>query len=77
VSTTHGGVINGGTITPSTLNTSTQVVPLLLFKPVTEYFLRLKKNYQAVKMEKLKNLQEFERKTTESLFARHTFIYDS
>ncbi len=27
VSITHGGVVNGGTTTPSTLSTSTQVVP--------------------------------------------------
>jgi uncharacterized protein YnzC (UPF0291/DUF896 family) len=32
-----------------------------------EFFLRLKKNYQGVKTEKLRSLQEFERKTNESL----------
>jgi hypothetical protein len=45
---------------------STQVAPPPPFNPVTEFFLRLKKNYQGVKMEKLRNLQEFERKTSES-----------
>jgi hypothetical protein len=31
-----------------------------------EFFLRLKKNYQGVKMEKLRSLQEFERMTSGS-----------
>ncbi len=60
VSITHSGVTNGGTITPSTPNTSTQVVPPPPFNLVTEFFLRLKKNYQGVKMEKLRSFQEFE-----------------
>jgi len=64
---THGSVASGGTIMPSTPSTSTQVVPPPPFNPVTEFFLRLKKNYQGVKMEKLSSLQEFERKTNESL----------
>jgi hypothetical protein len=34
--------------------------------------LRLKKNYQGVKTEKLRNLQEFEWKTTESLHEAYT-----
>ncbi|CAM6014680.1 unnamed protein product [Sphagnum balticum] len=66
VSITHGGVASGGTTTPSTPSTSTQVVPPPPFNPITEFFLRLTKNYQGVKTEKLKNLQEFERKTSES-----------
>jgi len=53
---THGGVASGDTTTPSTLNKSTQVVPPPLFNPITKFFLRLKKNYQGVKMEKLKSL---------------------
>ncbi len=72
MSTTHGGVTSGETITSSTPNTSTHVIPLPPFNPVTEYFLRLKKNYQGVKTEKLKNLQEFERKTSESLCEAYT-----
>jgi hypothetical protein len=64
---THGGVASGGTTTPSTPSTSTQVVPPPPFNPITEFFLRLKKNYHGVKMEKLRSLQEFERKTSESL----------
>ncbi len=67
VSITHNGVASGGTTTPSTPSTSTQVVPPPPFNLVTEFFLRLKKNYQGVKTEKLKSLQEFERKTSESL----------
>jgi hypothetical protein len=45
VSITHGGVASGGTTTLSTPSTSTQVVPPPPFNPVTEFFLRLKKNY--------------------------------
>jgi hypothetical protein len=32
-----------------------------------KFFLRLKKNYQGVKTEKLRSLQEFEQKISESL----------
>jgi hypothetical protein len=46
VSITHSGVVSGGTTTPSTLSTSTQVVPPPLFNPITEVFSRLKKNYR-------------------------------
>jgi len=56
VSITHGGVASGGIITPSTFSTSTLVVSPPPFNPITEFFLRLKKNYQGVKMEKLRNL---------------------
>ncbi len=56
MSITHSGVSNGGTTMPSTLSTSTQVVPPPPFNPVTEFFLRLKKNYQGVKTEKLRSL---------------------
>jgi hypothetical protein len=66
VSITHGGVTSGGTTMSSTPSMSTQVVPPPLFNPITKFFLRLKKNYQGVKMEKLRCLQEFERKTSES-----------
>jgi hypothetical protein len=45
VSITHTGVISGGTTTLFTFSTSTQVVPPPPFNPVTEFFLRLKKNY--------------------------------
>jgi hypothetical protein len=72
VSITHGGVASGGTIRSSTPSMSTQVVPQPSFNPVTEFFLRLKKNYQGVKMEKLRSLQEFERKTSESLREAYT-----
>jgi hypothetical protein len=41
----YGGVASGGTITPSTPSTSTQVVPPPPFNPITEFFLRLKQNY--------------------------------
>ncbi len=57
MSITHGGVVSGGTITPSTdPSMSTQVVPSPLFNPVTEFFLKLKKNFQGVKTEKLRSL---------------------
>ncbi len=72
VSITHGGVANGGITTPSILSTNTQVVPPPSFNPVTEFFLRLKKNYQEVKMEKLRSVQEFERKTSENLHEAYT-----
>jgi len=72
VSITHGGVASGGTTTPSIPSTSTQVVPPPSFNPITELFLRLKKNYQGVKTKKLKSLQEFERKTSESLCEAYT-----
>jgi hypothetical protein len=51
---------------------STQVVPPPPFNPVMEFFLRLKKNYQGVKTEKLRSLQEFERKTSESFREAYT-----
>jgi hypothetical protein len=73
-SITHDGVISGGTTTPFTLNTSTQVAPPPPFNPVTELFLRFKKNYQGVKIEKLKSLQEFEQKTNENLCEAYTHM---
>jgi hypothetical protein len=72
VSIIDGGVASGGTITLSTPSTSTQVVPPPSFNPITDSFLRLKKNYQGVKTEKLKSLQEFERKISESLREAYT-----
>jgi hypothetical protein len=45
VSITHGCVASGGTTTPSTPSMSTRVIPPPLFNHVTEFFLRLKKNY--------------------------------
>jgi hypothetical protein len=42
------------------------------FNPIMEFFLRLKKNYQGVKTEKFRSLQEFERKTSESLREAYT-----
>ncbi len=56
VSITCGGVVSGGITTPSTPSTSTQVVPPPPFNLVMEFFLRLKKNYQGVKTEKLRSL---------------------
>ncbi len=57
VSITHGGVASGGTTTSSTPSTSTQVVPPLSFNLIMEFVLRLKKNYQGVKTEKLRSFQ--------------------
>ncbi|PTQ34011.1 hypothetical protein MARPO_0084s0073, partial [Marchantia polymorpha] len=42
------------------------------FSPIPEFFQRLRKNYQGVKTEKLRSLQEFERKTGESLREAYT-----
>jgi hypothetical protein len=56
VSITHGGVVSGGTIMTSILGTSTQVIPPPSFNPITKFFLRLKKEYQRVKTEKLRSL---------------------
>jgi len=69
VSITHGGVTSGGITTPFT---STQVIPPPSFNPIMEFFLRLKNNYQGVKTKKLRSLQEFERKTSESLREAYT-----
>jgi hypothetical protein len=74
VSITHGGVVSGGITMPSILSTSTQVIPPPPFNPVTEFFLRLKKNYHGVKTEKLRSLQKFERKTSESLREAYTHM---
>ncbi len=74
VSITHGGAVSGGTTTPSTPSMSTQVVPPPLFNLVTEFFLRLKKNYQGVKTEKLRSFQEFEQKISESLREAYTHM---
>ncbi len=70
----HGGVVSGGTTTPSTPSTSTQVVPPPPFNPIMEFFLRLKKNYQGVKTEKLRSLQEFEQKINENLRKAYTHM---
>jgi hypothetical protein len=72
VSITRGGVVNGGITTLSTPSTSTQVVPPPSFNLVMEFFMRLKKNYQGVKTEKLRNFQEFERKSSESFCEAYT-----
>jgi hypothetical protein len=37
-----------------------------------KFFLKLKKNYQGVKTEKLRSLQEFERKTNENFREAYT-----
>ncbi len=72
MSITHGGVANGGTTMPFTPSTSTQVVSPPLFNLVTKFLLRLKKNYQGVKTEKLRSFEEFERKTSENLREAYT-----
>ncbi|CAM6099169.1 unnamed protein product [Calypogeia fissa] len=62
VSMTYGGVV--GTSTPEG-----SLPPA--FNPIEEFFEVLKKNYQGVRTEKLKSLQEFQRKTGESLRKAH------
>ncbi len=73
VSITQDGVASGGTTTPSTPSISTQVVAPPPINPVTEFFLKPKKNYQGVKTEKLRSLWEFEWKINESL--REAYIH--
>ncbi len=48
-SITHSGVTSGGTTMPSIPSMNTQVVSSPPFNPITEFFLKLKKNYQGVK----------------------------
>ncbi|CAM6082310.1 unnamed protein product [Calypogeia fissa] len=62
VSMTYGGVV--GTAAPEG-----SLPPA--FNPIEEFFEVLKKNYQGVRTEKLKSLQEFQRKTGESLREAH------
>ncbi len=69
----HGGVASGGNTTSSIPSTSTQVVPPPPFNLVMEFF-RLKKNYKGVKTEKLRSLQEFERKISENLHKAYTHM---
>jgi uncharacterized membrane protein YgcG len=59
---------------PSTLSTSTHVIPPPPFNPITEFFLRLKKNYQGVKTKKLRSFREFEWKTNENLRKAYTHM---
>jgi hypothetical protein len=76
VSITHGGVASGGTTTSFAPSTSTQVVPPPSFNPITKFFLRLKKNYQGVKTEKLKSFKNLNGRLVR-IFARHTLVCDS
>ncbi|CAM6082588.1 unnamed protein product [Calypogeia fissa] len=62
VSMTYGGVV--GTAAPSGSLPPT-------FNPIEEFFEVLKRNYQGVRTEKLRSLQEFQRKTGESLREVH------
>jgi hypothetical protein len=70
----HNGVASGGITTLSTPSMSTHVVPPPLFNHVMKFFLRLKKNYQGLKTEKLRSLQEFERNTNESFCKAYTHM---
>ncbi|CAM6104817.1 unnamed protein product [Calypogeia fissa] len=62
VSMTYGGVAG-------TTSSSRSLPPA--FNPIEEFFEVLKKNYQGVRTEKLRSLQEFQRKTGESLWEAH------
>ncbi|CAM6095651.1 unnamed protein product [Calypogeia fissa] len=62
VSITYGGVVGSGA--------SGSTPPA--FNPISKFFEVLKKKYQGVRTEKLRSLQEFQRKTGESL--REIFV---
>ncbi|PTQ43569.1 hypothetical protein MARPO_0024s0079, partial [Marchantia polymorpha] len=53
-------------------STSGETTGVPSFSPIPEFFKRLRKNYQGVRTEKLRSLQEFERKTGESLREAYT-----
>ncbi|OAE22419.1 hypothetical protein AXG93_2381s1150 [Marchantia polymorpha subsp. ruderalis] len=71
---TSGTVTNTSSSTVSIAGGSTREVAsgVPSFSSIPKFFQRLRKNYQGVKMEKLRSLQEFEHKTSESLREAYT-----
>ncbi|PTQ28729.1 hypothetical protein MARPO_0156s0026, partial [Marchantia polymorpha] len=67
---TSGAGTTSGAVGVASTSRETTGVPL--FSPITEFFKSLRKNYQGVRTEKLRSLQEFERKTSESLREAYT-----
>ncbi|BBN08134.1 hypothetical protein Mp_4g09160 [Marchantia polymorpha subsp. ruderalis] len=67
---TSGAGTTSGAIGVASTSGETTCVPS--FSPIPEFFKRLRKNYQGVRTEKLRSLQEFERKTGESLRETYT-----
>ncbi|PTQ31359.1 hypothetical protein MARPO_0112s0017 [Marchantia polymorpha] len=67
---TSGAGTTSGAVGVASTSGETTCVPS--FSPIPEFFKRLRKNYQGVRTEKLRSLQEFERKTGESLREAYT-----
>ncbi|BBN14385.1 hypothetical protein Mp_6g11220 [Marchantia polymorpha subsp. ruderalis] len=67
---TSGAGTTSGAVGVASTSGETTGVPS--FSPIPEFFKRLRKNYQGVRTEKLRSLQEFERKTGESLREAYT-----
>ncbi|OAE32065.1 hypothetical protein AXG93_2278s1450 [Marchantia polymorpha subsp. ruderalis] len=63
---------NSGTVSIVGDSTREDASGVPSFNPIHEFFQRLRKNYQEMKTEKLSSLQEFERKTGESLREAYT-----
>ncbi|OAE24506.1 hypothetical protein AXG93_2194s1000 [Marchantia polymorpha subsp. ruderalis] len=60
---TSGAGIISGAVSIASSSTSGETTSVPSFNPILEFFKRLRKNYQGVRTEKLRSLQEFERKT--------------
>ncbi|PTQ47547.1 hypothetical protein MARPO_0007s0008, partial [Marchantia polymorpha] len=67
---TSGAGTTSGAVGVASTSGETTGVPS--FSPILEFFKRLRKNYQGMRTEKLRSLQEFERKTGESLRKAYT-----
>ncbi|PTQ27347.1 hypothetical protein MARPO_0204s0011, partial [Marchantia polymorpha] len=67
---TSGAGTTSGAVGVASTSGETTGVPS--FSPIPEFFKRLRKNYQGVRTEKLRSLQEFEQKTGESLREAYT-----
>ncbi|OAE20887.1 hypothetical protein AXG93_3256s1340 [Marchantia polymorpha subsp. ruderalis] len=67
-----GAVTSSGTVSIAGGSMSGDASGVPSFSPIPEFFKRLRKNYQGVKTEKLRNLKEFEGKTIESLWEANT-----
>ncbi|OAE21939.1 hypothetical protein AXG93_242s1200 [Marchantia polymorpha subsp. ruderalis] len=70
---TSGAGITSGVVSVASTSGETTGVPS--FSPIPEFFKRVRKNYQDLRTEKLRSLQEFERKTDESLREAYTRMW--
>ncbi|OAE28672.1 hypothetical protein AXG93_312s1010 [Marchantia polymorpha subsp. ruderalis] len=64
---------SSGAVSVASSSTSGKSIGIPLFSPIPEFFKRLRKNYKGVSMEKLRSLQEFERKTGGSSGGIHSY----